>query len=220
MPQWDDGTMGLYYKHISIDESPACGYLTDTPDVILQSCHTAVQYFLCEKDKAEHIYADQSSSPESFGIQLSKLSNSVPFTYVNCSSGHWTHGFLACDKRSACRQQGKLGHSRESKKRERSLTLLCQFELSALFTCRNGVEYVPYSLVCDHSQDCLDSSDEDFCVQPSCSGSQQFECDNKQVRSTSKDTLFSSEENIVVFVHESTLDQYDKCPSTLKCLIV
>ena len=38
-------------------------------------------------------------------------------------------------------------------------------------------EMIPFSLVCDHSSQCLDQSDEEFCVYPPCLG---FSCVNKQ----------------------------------------
>ena len=148
-------------------------------------CLYADTYFLCEEDETpEQTYTSQNGAPGRRRIVLSQLSNSsAPVPHVICPSGHWTHELLACDVKSACWQHGQPGDS--SGRGTRSMTSLCQSPLSVLFTCRNGVGHVPYSLVCDHSQDCLDFSDEDFCVHPSCSGSWQFECVSKQVRHTS-----------------------------------
>ncbi|XP_070206294.1 G-protein coupled receptor GRL101-like [Littorina saxatilis] len=39
-----------------------------------------------------------------------------------------------------------------------------------------GSQRVPYSLVCDHRQQCADSSDETFCVFAPCSGSDPLQC--------------------------------------------
>ncbi|XP_070189030.1 G-protein coupled receptor GRL101-like [Littorina saxatilis] len=44
----------------------------------------------------------------------------------------------------------------------------------------NSAKWVPYSFVCDHLQDCEDSSDEDVCVFPTCVLSDQYQCANKQ----------------------------------------
>jgi hypothetical protein len=55
------------------------------------------------------------------------------------------------------------------------------FFLPPTFTC-NNVQLVPYSLVCDFRPDCVDASDEDFCVYERCTGSTPFSCsDGKQV---------------------------------------
>ena len=50
-----------------------------------------------------------------------------------------------------------------------------------MMTCDDGIETVPYTLVCDHYVHCLnDHSDEKGCVYPSC-GKDEFICRNKQV---------------------------------------
>ena len=135
--------------------------------------------FLCEKEEMSKGKGNQNGFSEKPQVQLPiHAHSSLRSSYVVCSSGHFTHKFLACDLHSACRQHGSPGLRRRL---DDSLNPLCNSILATLFTCRNGVEHVPYSLVCDHSQDCLDSSDEDFCDHPSCSGSEQFECVNKQV---------------------------------------
>ena len=136
--------------------------------------------FLCEKEgrnKTDTSKNGLSGKPQ-IGMPKSD-GDSIAFPHVACSSGHYTHQFLACDAQSHCMQRGPSG---QGSGRDDALMSLCMSILSTLFTCRNDVEHVPYSLVCDHSQDCLDSSDEDFCFHPSCSGSRLFECGNKQVK--------------------------------------
>ena len=133
---------------------------------------------LCEKEDLSETGTPKNGLSGKPFVQLPSSDNdSVGFLHVVCSSGHYTHLFLACDVRSDCLQHDPLGQSNGSD----TLMALCTSILGTLFTCRNGVGRVPYSLVCDHSQDCLDSSDEDFCVYPSCSSSWQFECENRQV---------------------------------------
>ena len=136
--------------------------------------------FLCKKEGTHKSRIMEYG----FHVHLPYLDNStVGFPHAVCSAGHYTHKFLACDIQSDCRQRDPLGKSRES---DDTLVTLCKSMLATLFTCRNDIEHVPYSLVCDHSQDCLDSSDEDFCVHPPCSGRGLFECANKQVKIDTK----------------------------------
>nr|KAG5693055.1 hypothetical protein BaRGS_028815 [Batillaria attramentaria] len=59
----------------------------------------------------------------------------------------------------------------------------CPAPLTSLppsFTCASGGGRVPYSLVCDHRQDCQDGSDEELCVFPTCTGSTPLQCGDQQ----------------------------------------
>ena len=184
MVQWSDGTIGYFSNHQAFSQPPSCGSFWNGFHVAMYQCGGAAGDFVCEKtETSEKVYANPNDASKKRGIQFSKPSHiSLNLTHVICPSGHWTHAFLACDKRADCwqRDTSELSGGTDA----RSLSSPCRSSLSAMFTCRNGVEHVPYSLVCDHSQDCLDFSDEDFCVHPSCSGSWQFECNNGQVRKT------------------------------------
>ena len=186
---WDDGTMAYFLWYKKMNPPPSCGVLIDFL-LYINSCYLRERYFLCEKVEApEEVHSDQKSGSERRGIQFSEAGNlSVSFPHVVCPSGHWTYGLLACDIQSSCWRRHR-NSAQISGSESRSLTSLCQSPLSKLFTCRNGLEHVAYHLVCDHRQDCLDFSDEDFCVHPSCSSSVQFECSNKQVRNTTKRSL-------------------------------
>ena len=180
MYQWDDGTLGYFSMYDVRADPPLCGKWQETNRLTIEQCYYASRYILCEKD-AIPAERNTNSVPERLRIQLSKAVNSsIPSTHIVCPSGHWTHKLLACDIRSDC---WTYEDSRESSGRDAQIrTSQCQSPLSTLYKCRNGAEYVPYSLVCDHNQDCVDFSDEDFCVHPSCSGSRQFECNNREVR--------------------------------------
>ncbi|PVD29181.1 hypothetical protein C0Q70_11778 [Pomacea canaliculata] len=46
-----------------------------------------------------------------------------------------------------------------------------------MFQCYYNSQTIPYSLLCDYRSDCLDGSDERFCVFPACAEST---CENKQ----------------------------------------
>ena len=145
------------------------------------------RHILCEKNEPEEAQESLHGISGRRRIQLSKptLSSGKNITKIVCPSDHWTREFLACDVRSACEQtENYVRYSKIST--NGSLPSLCLSFFSTLFACRTGVERVSYSLVCDHSQDCPDASDEDFCVHPPCSISKQFECVNKQVRNGKK----------------------------------
>ena len=137
---------------------------------------------LCERDESPTETSTSQDDPSSRpGIPLPVPSNStVHLAHTVCPSDHWTHEFLACDVQSACWQQDSYRQWSGDKDR-RNVTAPCQFPFSEMFTCTSGVGRVPYSLVCDHGQDCLDNSDEDFCVHPYCTGAFQFQCFDKQV---------------------------------------
>ena len=181
MYQWEDGTVGQYYRYfrpltavwwVGIEQAGALWSFS-----LLKTRNVAAK--LCEKEETLGDHIQVHGLPETPEIQRTKPAKSpAGFPHVVCSSGHYTHDFLACDAQSACQQGDITGYSSGS---NADVTALCKSTLATLFTCKSEVEYVPYSLVCDHSQDCLDSSDEDFCVYPSCSGSRLFECTSGQV---------------------------------------
>ena len=184
MYQWDDGTMGHFLKYKYSSLPFACAAMRRAGGLFLYGCDSQSRggSALCERDQpSSEVTTSQTKAPRRAGIQVPVPSDStVDLSRTVCPSGHWTHEFLACDTQSACWQQDNVRQWRGSKTR-RNMTSPCQFPFSEMFTCTSGVGRVPYSLVCDHSQDCLDNSDEDFCVHPSCTGATKFECSNGQV---------------------------------------
>ena len=180
MYQWEDGTVSHRNRYRKLAWPPSCGILNHAGSLeIAVMSVTRPSLVLCEKEVSEIGTAKNGlSGKPQVGLPKSD-GDSIGFPHVVCSSGHYTHQFLACDAQSHCMQRGPSGQGSGS---DDALMALCMSILATLFTCRNGVEHVPYSLVCDHSQDCFDSSDEDFCVHPSCSGRGLFECGNKQVK--------------------------------------
>ena len=188
MHRWEDGTVGYFLKLDKRIKRPSCSSLDSDGFLIMSWCFVEKRdQIICEErgtvaDTDTRIGGRQE-------IQTSKLDrSSIPFPYAFCPSGHWTHKALACDRRSDCWWPDKVVAGSDSDDM-RHLRSLCQSPVSALFACRNDVEHVPYSLVCDHSPDCLDASDEDFCVHPSCTGHLQWECTNKQARNTVETNL-------------------------------
>ena len=137
---------------------------------------------LCEREESSSgTNTSQNDAARRPGIELRLPSNStVQLPHTVCPSGHWTHEFLACDVQSACWQQDSYRPWSGGKTRG-GMTSPCQFPFSEMFTCTSGMVHVPFSLVCDHIQDCSDNSDEHFCVHPSCTETWQFQCYNKAV---------------------------------------
>ena len=179
MFQWSDGTVAYYTKHLRLTDLSVCNRRARADKQVFSECHFVdVKHVLCEKQVTpEEMYLSRRDGSKRHSISRSSNS-SVPVKHVVCPSGHWTHSFLTCDTQSACWQQ------RSASDAIGEVTSLCESPLTTLFTCRSDVDRGSYSLVCDGSQDCLDNSDEDFCVYPPCFGSLHFECFNKQVRIT------------------------------------
>ena len=181
MYQWEDGTVGHHYRYHRRALPPSWAGMDYAGLLrIIALVHTReVKTKLCEKEEIPEDRTQVHDLSETPDLPRPSPANSpAGFPHVVCSSGHYTHDFLACDAQTACQQGDSPGLSRGS---NAVVTARCESTLATLFTCKNDVEYVPYSLVCDYNPDCLDSSDEDFCVYPPCSGSWLFECTNKQV---------------------------------------
>ena len=126
-------------------------------------------------------------------IQLSEIRSEEIWlnnsSLITCPDAHVTHTFLACDVESACWAL------------DLSTSVSCPAPLTPLppsFTCNNGVQHVPYTLVCDHRSDCSDRSDERFCVFTPCNVTSQFQCRNKEV---SKFTVLTSSSSSQLRLH-------------------
>ena len=181
MLQWDDTTIG-YFGESYVRLPFTCGVINYPGTVLLGSCQDGYNTAaLCERDESStEAMTVQNDAPRRPGVQLPVPSDStVDVAHTVCPSGHWTHEFLACDVLSACWRQDSF-RLWSGSKIKRTMTSSCLFPFTEMFTCTSGVGRVPYSLVCDHGQDCPDNSDEDFCGHPSCNGAGQFQCSNKQ----------------------------------------
>ena len=172
--------MGHFYKSAWFINTPSCAYILRHSKISLDNCYKRrTGQILCEQGAtSDDSNANQKGATYQRETRVPKpVNGSIQFLYVDCPTGHWTHAFLACDRRTDCLRHEQIWTGTGLDK-----DTVCQLPLAALFTCKNRVEHVPYSLLCDHSQDCLDSSDEDFCVHRSCSGTWQLECANRQVK--------------------------------------
>ena len=195
MLQWEDLTVAYFSKHNGWYSVPACGTaLHAVGRIFLSSCSNkvyAVPKYMCEKEDFGET-GSRATDGQRPVLQIPSSSYwTPPISHVVCPSGHFTNKFLACDKQSAC--LGK-DDSFASGDKEMAMPLSCVGSVTSTppsFSCSSGSELVPYSMVCDHSPDCPDSSDEDFCVFPSCS-SVQFQCRNKQVGKVYLSCYFSS----------------------------
>ena len=105
---------------------------------------------------------------------------------VTCPSGHLTHAFLACDVSTFCWAGSKVTFNLLPELWALPTSQSCkpQVAMTSLppsFPCESDGRRVPYSLVCDHRQDCADGSDETFCTFLPCQWQSQHQCANKQV---------------------------------------
>ena len=130
--------------------------------------------YVCEKPA--HRTNDESGLDRTSLFPAEQPKNKLAMPFIRCPSRHVTHDFLACHGQSRCRTD-------PSKSR-------CFFSSSAItseeltsftlkFPCVTVKERIPYTFVCDYRKDCVDASDEVFCVHanPNCTG---FTCENGQ----------------------------------------
>ena len=115
-------------------------------------------------------------------IELANPGNSTfPASHVTCRDRQVTLAFLPCE-----------GSSRDAYVSDdvRSGSPPGSADPEApSFQCSNAVQHVPYTLLCDHRQDCSDNSDEDFCRFPPCSGDTPMKCGSSDQVSCVHDTL-------------------------------
>lgn len=178
--EWADGSMALYYLMIiNFGDVKSCGQLT-SPGVmyisVMDNCHEPLRRrYLCETRTVDRKRGSQRAMEN---MPDDSANQTLPFPQVRCPRGHVTHTFLACDAKSSC-------FSRTYVSNDWTVLSSCGVQLQPelpSFACTDGFERVPYSLVCDYRRDCLDNSDEDFCVFAPCAGDTPSQCaDSKQV---------------------------------------
>ena len=169
--QWADSSIAYYawYKP-SHNSDKFCGAILRVNGRIrldISGClRKSWSHYLCEYD------FDVDENEESHRqIALSRnIAANLTVDCVTCPRDHVTHTFLACDVQSACwaRQSAALNI------RDIPSSSWCSAPLTSLpplFTCSSSLQLVPYTLLCDSRHDCLDLSDEDFCVHMPCSSS-------------------------------------------------
>ena len=188
MWQWVDNSIAYYTRHLAEGVMhPACGAFPEGNVTLaeLGECNRATTaHYLCELPPPSHGHPTEEQTTTSNHLQLSRPANQTfpSIFHATCPKGHVTHNFLACDVTSACWAENYASSSDTWEAAGRDS---CDAPLTSLppsYACGGGRERVPYSLVCDHRDDCPDGSDEQFCVFPQCSGSSQLQCNNQQVR--------------------------------------
>ena len=114
--------------------------------------------FICEYDsettparpmKRELLFPVARDSVEKFRAKN--------ISVVTCPGGHVTHDFLSCDPATYCGKDQYVAWCKTEKGGS-----------MPTFECDNGIRTLPFTLVCDHRPDCLDNSDEEFCVYETC----------------------------------------------------
>ena len=178
--QWTDTTTALYYNisKPALVSPPYCAAFDRHENhlhIIRCDRHPEADY-LCEIPSA----TDQQSQ--------SDIVLPVPVTPAITIPG-----MMECQDQSAAWQF--LGCGVSSFGRASRGTTPCPHDRrdqdSLWFQCRDNGGCVPYTLVCDHRQDCADGSDEDFCVFQPCDET-QMACDDKKQVSASLTRSLSS----------------------------
>ena len=189
--RWVDGTVFYivnvtYFDTLSMYE-PLCAAIVvhDREQTIkVRECRReSCDGFLCEqKIKSEN-------SAPSLPVNFPKLNESfdaLPQSHpslVMCPARHMVHAFLACDAQSSCgvnqslgrcqvvtmdssmnhtdNRHGRtlLGETRDTESKPDGNTLMSVY----MFQCLGYGGTIPYTLVCDFREDCVDRSDETFC---------------------------------------------------------
>ena len=190
--QWADGTIVYNNISIRIDQSfPYCGLLPPPfHAIIMQSCNLSdTALILCDVTRATtepDVTGQHSAVIEE--VKLTSRNQTDLRKFVICPHGHVTHDFLSCDALSSCLAVKEMGTVISTDLAwDVPSTTSCLTDVHPpppSFPCGNGVQHVPYTLVCDHYDDCQDGSDERFCSfapctldQLPCGSSQQVRCE-------------------------------------------
>ncbi|KAK7497050.1 hypothetical protein BaRGS_00011786, partial [Batillaria attramentaria] len=163
--QWADRTMAYFNRALIQSQlpKPACAFL---PPVYREIFRTTIcglpmriGFVLCEFDK--HVVAN----PQYKSLEMNAFTE-WEGKFVKCPKGHVVHDFLSCDVASDCSAESYLAS--------------CWTPAAGnihMFVCDASLQTLPYTLVCDHREDCPGGSDEGFCVYHACA---QRQCRNGQ----------------------------------------
>ena len=177
---WVDETIAYYgFPNSRKFRNPVgeCAHTWDYTDTYYASeCEYPPSFtsILCEFPRPhDHDYVAETSG---INIQTPTKEPNATVKLILCPSGHVTHQFLSCDGRSACWMADVRSAA------------VCKAPVDPVppsFPCSDGVDRVPYTLLCDHRPDCWDESDESFCQFPPCDVFLELHCGNGQVISQS-----------------------------------
>ncbi|KAL8609813.1 hypothetical protein ACOMHN_052867 [Nucella lapillus] len=148
-------------------------------EIVLWDCQIESRkhvYFLC---KGNNVAENQTVKVKSATLETVVNTSSSPHI-IPCPLNHTTHSFLACDAASACWARDVVRFSSDTATWDIPTPGTCHVpdmtSLPPSYACATGSGRVPYTLVCDHRQDCSDSSDESFCVFAACRGQGLQQC--------------------------------------------
>ena len=180
--QWTDGTIALYYDfdwHLQFSPTYCAAYHEDIDDNPLLSIN-ALRVIKCDSQLKIDFLCEIPSKSD-LHLQSVQLSDILLPKPVKPASD--IQGIVECNDRCAAWQF--LGCDSSSGVRDSEGTPPCPHDRRDLdslwFQCRDNSGCVPYTLVCDHRQDCADGSDEDFCVVQPCTYTQSACRDGRQV---------------------------------------
>ncbi|KAL8570306.1 hypothetical protein ACOMHN_011327 [Nucella lapillus] len=163
MWQWSDESLA-YFVHLKGEHVfPSCAALPwgwDNYSITFPCDEATNADFICEYE------SNRSKKILNREIQFPVLSYSEKkygfdnVTVVLCPEGHLTHDFLSCDPSTHCQKHQYVAWCHTT-----------HGGSMPTFACENGIRTLPFTLVCDHRPDCLDNSDEEFCVHKQCADS-------------------------------------------------
>ncbi|XP_076444361.1 uncharacterized protein LOC143282559 [Babylonia areolata] len=161
---WSDDTLAVYLPITFVSvKAPYCAVMNASAITLITCDEKVTADYLCETD----FTPDQDTNDTQISLNTPPSWNTGDM--AACRHGHTTYKFLACDVDTNC---SAMSH-------EESLACSNKFSPPVpFFTCRNQLERVPYTLVCDFRSNCCDGSDEDFCDFPQCESRLHYECSN------------------------------------------
>ena len=172
--QWSDNTTALSYciQYVRRISPPYCAALRFGMYLHVIQCDDPQDAnFLCEIPTD----TDQQSQSDVILPDPANPASSLP-GMVECHHREATRQFLGCDVSSGGRDSPDTPPCPHDRR-----------DLDSLwFQCRDNSGCVPYTLVCDHRQDCADGCDEDFCSFEECSST---ECECREGNQVSADNV-------------------------------
>ena len=137
---------------------------------------------LCETSTTGNmnkVAKDKALPLQSLSLSLSERDDMM----VTCPAGHATRCLMAVDSNTACLKHDEVFGMGAALRPQDPTLSSCLGTLKAAFAnfmCVGSGDPLPYTLVCDHRKDCMDNSDEEFCVFPPCTGDTPLKCASNQ----------------------------------------